>query len=149
MIRKAKVKDVKQIQKLISVFAQKDIMLPRSLNEIYENLRDFFVCEKVGKVCACCALHISWGDLAEVKSLAVASGQQSKGIGRQLVKACLDEAKKLGIKKVFVLTYVPKYFKIFNFKRISKSQLPHKVWSECIHCVKFPDCDEVPMMRKV
>ncbi len=149
MIRKAKISDTKAIYELISHFAKKDLMLPRSLNEIYENLRDFYVFEKNTKIAGCCALHISWGDLAEIKSVAIKETRQKQGIGKSLIKACLKEARELGIRKIFLLTYVPEYFKIFNFKVIKKSKLPHKVWSECIHCVKFPDCDEVPMIKKI
>ena len=104
-------------------------MLPRSLNELYESMRDFWVAEENNKVVGCCALHISWDDLAEIKSLAVAKNRQGKGIARELVLACLDEAKKLGAKRIFALTYKPDYFKKFGFKRIKNADLPHKIWA--------------------
>lgn len=149
MIRKAKIKDIKAIYELINLFAKDDLMLPRSINDLYDNLRDFFVSEDGGAVSGCCALHISWEDLAEVRSLAVGAEQQRKGIGKQLVRACLDEAKELGIKKIFTLTYVPEYFQNMGFVRVNKSYLPRKVWGECISCVKFPDCSEVPMIKEL
>ncbi len=149
MIRKAKIQDIKQIQSLINHFARQDLMLPRSLNEIYETLRDFWVAEEAEKVVGCCALHISWEDLAEIKSLAVAKNKQKKGIGRLLVGACLEEAKELGAQKIFVLTYKPDYFKKFGFKRIRNSSLPHKIWAECINCCKFPNCQEVAMVKEL
>jgi amino-acid N-acetyltransferase len=149
MIRKANIKDIKQIQGLISYFAQKGLMLPRSINELYENIRDFWVYVENGKIFGCAALHVSWEDLAEVKSLVVEESRQSKGIGRRLLSTCLEEAKNLKIKKVFALTFKPKFFKKYGFKRIDKSKLPHKIWSECIKCSKFPDCDEVALMIKL
>jgi amino-acid N-acetyltransferase len=147
MVRKAKIEDIKQIQKIINYFAKKDMMLPRSLNELYENLRDFWVAEKKGKAVGCAALHISWDDLAEVKSLAVDTRNQARGLGRELVQACLKEAVELGAKKVFVLTYKPEYFRRFGFKRIRTSELPHKIWAECINCCKFPDCQETALVK--
>ncbi len=141
-IRKASVKDVKIIHKLINEFAKKGDMLPRSLNELYENLRDFYVIEENSEVKGTCALHILWEDLAEIRSLAVKREYQNKGIGSLLVKKCLKEAKKLGIKNVFVLTYVPEFFKKLGFKEIDKSRLPQKIWGDCIKCPKFPECDE-------
>jgi amino-acid N-acetyltransferase len=146
MIRKANIKDVKPIQKLINDYAKEDLLLPRSLSELYENLRDFFVFEEKGKIYGCCALHINWEDLAEVKSLAVDKSKKGSGMGKALLKACLDEAKKLKVKKVFCLTYQPKFFKKFGFKEIDRAKLPHKIWNECVNCVKFPDCCEVALM---
>lgn len=149
MIRKANIQDVKIIQTLINNYAKEDLLLPRSLSELYENLRDFFVYEEKGKISGCAALHINWEDLAEVKSLAVDKNKIGQGIGGDLLKACLDEAKKLKVKSVFCLTYQPKFFKKFGFKEINRAKLPHKIWNECVNCVKFPDCCEVAMMVKL
>lgn len=147
MLRKATIKDIKQIQELINYFARQDVMLPRSLNELYENVRDFWVSEDKGKIVGCAAMHISWDDLAEIKSLAVAKKYQGKGVGKELVDACLEEAATLGSNKVFVLTYRPDYFKKFGFKRIKNSDLPHKIWAECINCCKFPNCQEIALLK--
>jgi amino-acid N-acetyltransferase len=149
MIRKAQIRDIKEIQKLINYFAKQDLMLPRSLNELYESLRDFWICEENKKIMGCCALHISWDDLAEIKSLAVAKNKQKKGIGSWLINACLKEAKELGATRVFALTYKPDFFKKFGFKRIKNADLPHKIWAECINCCKFPNCQEVAMIKKL
>ncbi len=146
MIRKAKIGEIVRIQKLINHYAEKDLMLPRGLSELYENLRDLFVSEDGGSLLGCCALHVSWQDLAELKSLAVDESHKGKGIGRALVEAVLEEAKELEINKVFVLTYVPEFFKKYGFKEIAREELPHKVWNECINCPKFPDCQEIPMV---
>jgi len=149
MIRKAFIKDINKIQKLINFFAKKDVMLPRSLNEIYENLRDFWVIEEGNKVIGCVALHVSWEDLAEIRSLAVAENRQGQGIGRKLILACLAEAKELGAKRVFALTYKPNFFKKLGFKKVSHSQLPHKIWAECIKCCKFPNCQEIALLKNL
>ncbi|HOE28120.1 MAG TPA: N-acetyltransferase [bacterium] len=142
-IRKALLSDAPGIQKLINEFADKDLMLPRSLNHIYENIRDYYVAEEKGRMIGCAALHIVWGDLAEVNSLAVRDSHKGKGTGRALVSRCLDEARGLGIRRVFALTYVPKFFRKCGFSRIAKSKLPQKIWSDCLNCHKFPDCGEV------
>ena len=149
MIRKANIKDIKSIYELINFYAKKDLMLPRSISDLYDDIRDFFVCEESGAVIGCCALHISWDDLAEIRSLVVDESKQRHGIGKQLVQACLDEAKEMLIKRVFVLTFVPEHFEKFGFTRINKSDLPRKVWGECISCVKFPDCSEIPMIKEL
>jgi len=149
MIRKAAINDVKDIQELINFYAKKDKMLPRSVNELYENIRDFFVYEKNGKVAGGVALHISWEDLAEIKSLAVAESKQKQKIGTALVDAGLEDAKRLKVKRVFALTYVPKFFEKLGFKKVEHSELPHKIWSECIRCVKFPDCEEVALVKDI
>jgi len=148
-IRKARIEDIKKIQELINSFAKLDLMLPRSLNELYENLRDFWVAEEKNKVVGCCALHVSWDDLAEIKSLAIKKDRQKRGIGAQLVTTCIKEAKELGAKRIFVLTYKPEYFKRFGFRRIRDSQLPHKIWAECINCCKFPNCQETALLKKL
>jgi len=146
LLRKAKVKDAPQIFQLLQIFAVQGILLPRSMNSIYENIRDFFVYEIDGKIVGVGSLHIFWEDLAEIKSLAVLPEYQHMGIGKKIVKACIEEAKQLGIKKVFALTYVPEFFKKLGFKETDKSQLPQKVWTECIHCIKFNDCKEIPVL---
>jgi len=124
-------------------------MLPRALNELYENLRDFWVAQEKGIITGCAALHVSWDDLAEIKSLAVVKQKQGKGIGKDLILACLEEAKQLGARKVFVLTYKPDYFKKFGFKRVKHAQLPHKIWAECINCCKFPNCNETALLKRL
>ena len=147
MIRKARMADVKAIQMLIAEYARKGDMLPRSLSEIYENLRDYFVCvEDGGGVIGSAAVHLMWEDLAEVRSLAVRDDRVGRGIGTKLVEACISEAIVLGITRVFALTYKPEFFEKLGFRRVDKSELPHKIWSDCLKCSKFPDCDEVALV---
>jgi len=149
MIRKATVDDVKGIQKLIGFYAKRDRMLPRSLNEIYENIRDFFVYVDKKRICGCCALHVDWEDLAEIKSLAVERSRNGRGIGTDLVEHCLRDAKALKLKKIFALTYVPAFFKRAGFRVINKNKLPHKIWSECIKCPYFPNCKEIAVLKEI
>ena len=144
-IRKASVKDANQIFSILQLFALRGILLPRSLNAIYENIRDFFVYEENGKIVGVGSLHVFWEDLAEIKSLAVLDEYQHKGIGKKIVQKCLEDAKTLGIKRVFALTYVPQFFEKLGFKVVDKSEFTQKVWTECIHCVKFNDCKEIPV----
>lgn len=148
MIRSARMADVKAIYNLLHHFAGKGLLLGRSLSSLYDQLRDFKVwtaAEKEGDeapVIGVCALHICWENLAEIRSLAVAEAEQGKGVGSRLVGACLAEAEKFGIGRVFTLTYQPEFFKKLGFTPIDKNELPHKVWSDCIQCPKFPDCNE-------
>jgi len=147
MIRKAKLKDMKEIQRLIKLYSSHGEILPRSLSELYDDIRDFFVFTKNRRIVGIGALHVCWDDLAEVRSLAVQEEVRKKGIGAKLVKACLDESRGLGVKKVFALTYHPEFFEKIGFKRADKAALPHKIWSDCLKCVKFPDCDEIAVVK--
>ena len=146
LVEKARIKDVVQMHQLINYFADKGEMLPRPLSELYENIRDYFVVRQGERVIACAALHVSWLDLAEIKSMAVVEDNQEQGIGTQLVEACLKEARGLGIPTVFCLTYKPAFFEKFGFYQLDKMELPRKVWTECYHCPKFPNCDEVALL---
>ena len=148
-IKKTTIKDVSSIHSLVNKFAKKDEMLPRSFNEIYENLRDFFICIHNGKIIGADALHILWDNLAEIRSIAVSKEYQNKGIGKRLVQECLKEAKVLGVKKVFALTYDKSFFKKLGFKDINKNNLPQKIWGDCIKCPKFPKCDEVAVIKTI
>jgi amino-acid N-acetyltransferase len=142
----ASITDVPQMQKLINYFADRGEMLSRPLSEIYEDIRDYFIIKDGERVIACAALHITWADLAEIRSVAVAEDFQRKGVGERLIKACLKDAKKLGIPTVFCLTYKPGFFEKFGFLIVDKMELPSKVWTECYRCSKFPNCDEIAMV---
>ena len=146
LAEKARISDTTEMHKLINYFADKGEMLPRPLSEIYENIRDYFVVRKGKRVIACAALHVNWADLAEIKSVAVAEESQKRGVGDRLIKACLSEAKELGIATVFCLTYKPAFFEKFGFSQIDKMELPQKVWTECYRCPKFPNCDEIALI---
>ena len=144
MIRKANLADVKAIQSLVNQYADSGQMLPRTLNELYEHLRDFFVYEDdKGALVGVSALHISWEGLAEIRSLAVRRDSIKQGIGSSLIHQCLAEAAELGVARVFALTYQDGFFKKLGFVELDKKELPHKIWTDCLNCIKFPNCDEI------
>ncbi len=148
-IDRATVSDAAPIHQMISHFADKREMLPRALSEIYEDIRDYFVVRQRDQVIACAALHVTWVDLAEIRSLAVDEKEQNQKIGSLLVQACLEESKELGIPRVFCLVRKPAFFEKHGFQLIDKMELPQKVWAECYRCPKFPDCDEVALVRRL
>ncbi len=148
-IDRARIGDVPQMHELINYFADRGEMLARSLSEIYENIRDYFVVRQSERVVACAALHVMWSDLAEIKAVTVAEDWQKQGVGDQLVMACLNEAKELGIPTVFCLTYKPAFFEKRGFSQVDKMELPQKVWTECYRCPKFPNCDEVALIYRL
>ncbi len=148
-VEKAMIDDGPQIHKLANYFAEKGVMLPRALSEIYENIRDFFVVRDGDKVIGCASLHIYWSDLAEVRGVAVSEDCQGQGIGARLIEACLREAKELGIQQVFCLTYKAAFFEKLGFRQVDKLELPRKIWSECYRCPRFPNCDEVALTYNV
>ena len=145
MIRKATLQDARQIHQLLMAYVKEGLVLPRSLLDIFEAIRDFYVFVEDGRVVGAAALNICWEDLAEVRSLVVHENYSGRGIGKHLVKACVAEARKLGIGKVFALTYQQTFFEKLGFGVIEKAELPQKIWGDCIKCVKFPECDEVAL----
>ena len=149
MIRNARMGDIKKSHKLLQYFADKDLLLGRSLSSLYDQLKDFSVYVEQAeddpdqeKLVGVCSFHICWDNLAEIRSLAVIDEFHGKGVGRQLVSKALAEADSYGITRVFTLTYQPDFFRKLGFKDIDKAELPQKVWSDCINCSKFPDCNE-------
>ncbi|MBN2034396.1 MAG: N-acetyltransferase [Deltaproteobacteria bacterium] len=151
-IRKAIIGDVKHIHKLLNHYAALGLLLPRPLSELYDHLRDFNVLVEDGgteKILGACALGICWEDLAEIRSLAVSEDLRGNKYGRLLVEACLKEARSLGLRKVFALTYAEAFFLRMGFRVVEKSTLPHKVWGDCLKCPKFPECDETAMVLDI
>jgi len=148
--RPARLGDVPAMRELINGYAARDLMLPRTNAELYEVVRDFLVLEaEVGGLVGCAAVHIVTGSMAELRSLAVAEAGRGRGLGRVLVEACCRAARELGLQKLFCLTYQVDFFAKVGFVRIDRSQLPAKVWSECVRCNKFLNCDEVAMWRSL
>ena len=148
-VRPARVEDAKAIAELISHYAEKGLLLPRSLSQIYSHIRDYMVAEVDGRIVGCGALEVVWGGLGEVRSLAVEEEMRGLGIGRALVEHLLEDARRLGLDRVFALTYIEDFFEQFGFHRVPKESLPHKIWKDCIHCPKFPKCDEVAMILEL
>jgi amino-acid N-acetyltransferase len=131
-VRKAHVTDAGAIHRLVNHYAREQVMLPLSLGEVYDRLRDFVVFEEEDAVLACGALHVVWEDLAEVRSLAVEPRARDRGLGRRLLLACIQEAPGLGVRRVFVLTFVPEFFRRLGMEPTEKEALPHKVWADCV-----------------
>lgn len=146
-VERASVADVPQLHSIINRFAAKGDMLPRTLSELYENVRDFYIVRENGKVIACGALHVLWSDLAEVKSVAVLEEHQSRGLGSVIVKELLAEARRLELNRVFALTYKPGFFAALGFQQVDIMTLPHKVFGECVRCPKFQCCDETAVIK--
>ena len=145
--RKARFDDIESIFGLVHIYAAQGEMLPRSRNTLYENLRDMVIAESGSEVVGVGALHIMWDRLAEVRIMAIAPAYMRRGIGTEIVRWLLDEGDALGIEKVFTLTYKPDFFRKLGFIRISREELPQKVWKECIDCPKYPNCDEIAMIK--
>jgi amino-acid N-acetyltransferase len=143
---KARIEDAQAIHDIVNGYAARGDMLPRTLGELYENLRDFFVVREGDEVIGCVALHIMWSDLAEIRSLAVSEKRQVGGVGTLLVKRCIEEAQALGLRTVFALTYRPGFFERLGFQQADVMTLPRKVWNECYRCPKFPGCNEIAVV---
>lgn len=142
-IRKAHMGDVKAMHGLLLQCAQKGLLLPRALIYLYGHIRNFFVAETPeGEIVACCALSPVWEDLGEICSLVVRDSLRRQGLGRKLVEVCISESRDLHLKKIFALTYQEQFFLRLGFAEVDKSVLPQKIWADCVHCPKYPDCDE-------
>ncbi len=148
-VRRARMRDVQSIHDLIAPYARDGEMLPRTLNQIYEQLRDFQVFDDGERVVGVVALHFSWDNLAELRSLAVLKEATGQGIGGKLVKACLEEAKLFETRRVFTLTYRPSFFRRFGFRIVEREIFPQKIWKDCLHCIHFNNCKETAMLSEV
>ncbi len=162
IVRRATLADVEEMHALINHFAGKGLMLAKSRSHLYQNIRDFWVAEADappmpastavgqegrGALAGCGALHVLWVDLGEIRSLAVAERYQKDGVGRRIAEALLREADSLRLPRVFVLTYQETFFERLGFVEADKATMPQKVWGECMDCPKFPNCDEVAMVK--
>lgn len=149
MIHKATIEDVRTIHKLLQIYGSQGELLPRPLSKLYDHVRDFWVYEENGAAVGCCALQFHWDDLAEIRSLAVHPDYVKQKIGTALTRQALEDARAFDIPSVFTLTYRPGFFEQFGFRQIDRSDLPLKIWADCIACVKFPDCDEIAMIKEL
>ena len=159
-IWKAQIRDVEEILELVNVFANSNLMLPRGPQYLYENIRDFVIAsdrnvpvysltetrEVLHLIVACGSLHVLWGDIAEVRALAIHPDYQHLGLGSKLVEFMKQEARQLGIKRLFTFTLTEDFFKTLGFKKIKRNSLPPKVWGECSRCPKYFQCDEIGMV---
>jgi amino-acid N-acetyltransferase len=159
-IWKAQIRDVEEILELVNVFANSNLMLPRGPQYLYENIRDFVIAsdrnvpvysltetrEVLHLIVACGSLHVLWEDIAEVRALAIHPDYQHLGLGSKLVEFMKQEARQLGIKRLFTFTLTEDFFKTLGFKKIKRNSLPPKVWGECSRCPKYFQCDEIGMV---
>ncbi len=149
IFRKARISDAEKMAVLINQYAEKGLMLHRTISFLYQKIRDYTVIERNGKIIGVGGLHVLWKDLAEICSVAIQPESLKNGLGFKLVETLLDESRVLEIERVFVLTYQPLFFEKCGFKRIEKESLPQKVWTECINCPKFPNCDEIALLKRL
>lgn len=145
-IRSGVVGDVQAMARIINYYAGQGQMLPRSHHQLYQFIRDFLIATVDGALVGCGAMHVVWGDLGEVRSLAVSENWKGRGVGRCLVNALLDQASDLGLPRVFALTYQQAFFESLGFRTVPREHLPHKIWGDCLDCPKFPNCDEIALM---
>ena len=149
-IRRAHMGDVKGIHALLMTCAKKGLLLPRALSHLYRHIRDFYVAEQSdGQLVGCCALAPTWENLAEVCSLVVDDNKRRQGLGRRMVQQCVQDCRELHLSKVFALTYQEEFFKRIGFTVVDKDVLPQKIWADCVHCPKYPDCDETAVVMDV
>lgn len=139
--------DVMPVYELIKIYADKEIVLPRSLLSIYQQLQCLYVVKDNNKVVGVAGLHVLGQDLAEVRSLVVDPDYQQKGIGRMLVEHIIQESPKLGVERLISLTYQVKFFSKLGFQIVKRDDLPEKVWTDCVNCPKINNCDEVAMVK--
>jgi len=148
-VRAAEVDDVDAIAELLAPFVEQKIILPRSHDDIFQHLQEFVVACFDGELAGAAAMHIYGSNLAEVRSLVVRKDMQSHGIGHLLLEACEKWGAGLGVACIFALTYVPEFFSRFGYEQVPKESLPQKVWTVCVHCSKFADCDEVAVQKRL
>ena len=148
-LRHASVRDVPEILEIINAWAQKQEMLPRSPLSLYEGIRDFRIAERDGQLVGCGALHVVWGDLAEIRSIAVKPSEKGRGTGRALAESLIADAEALLVPRIFAFTYVPGFFEKIGFRVVGHAELPHKVFADCMNCPKFNACDEIAMLREL
>jgi amino-acid N-acetyltransferase len=149
IIRKSAIKDVQSIHRLLHKYSHQGDLIPRPLSNLFDHVRDFWVAEDSGVVVGCGALQFCWEDLAEIRSLTVETEYRNKGVAARLIRACIQEAVDYGMSELFLLTFKPLLFQKFGFEEIERSQLPLKIWADCILCVKFPDCEGIAMKKRL
>jgi amino-acid N-acetyltransferase len=148
-VRHARITDAKRICGLVNFYAERGRMLHRSLESVYDCIREFLVAEENGDVLGCVAIDVFWADLAEIKSLAVDQSARGKGVGKALVESAAKDAARIGVTRLFALTYEQTFFEACGFAVVDRNALPEKVWRECFVCPKKDHCDEIAMTRDI
>jgi amino-acid N-acetyltransferase len=145
--RNAILLDVESIYSIIRRYSESGTLLPRTLGELSENVRDFVVAEDDGQIVGCGALHLYGMHLAEIRSIAVMPSAKGCGAGRKLVEALLDEAERHRVTCVCLFTRIPEFFAHMGFVVATREELPDKIYKDCVHCPNLYACDEVAMVR--
>lgn len=147
LTRNAILSDVEVIHSIIRLYSGNAVLLPRTMAELSENIRDFVVAEHEGKVVGCGALHLYGRHLAEIRSIAVLPAAKGLGAGRRLVEALLLEAERHQVTCVCLFTRIPDFFAHMGFGVASREELPDKIYKDCLHCPNLYACDEIAMYR--
>jgi amino-acid N-acetyltransferase len=148
-VRMAGVDDVDGIHDLLQPFADSHIILPRTRDDLFQHLQEFLVAIYDDELVGVVAMHIYGSNLAEIRSLVVRPDMHRHGIGRLLIEGCERWAMNLGVARIFALTYVPEFFARMDYLQVQRESLPHKVWTVCVHCAKFSDCDEIAVEKRL
>jgi amino-acid N-acetyltransferase len=148
-VRRARVADMLQVEPLINGFAKKELMLPKTIEQLSRNFREFVVAEHGGRIIGCSALRVYTPQLAELGSLAVSEAAHGLGVGRKLVAAIEAEAQVHGIGTVFALTLQDVFFHKQGYRTVPKELFPLKVWSDCRACPKLHACDEIAVVKEL
>jgi amino-acid N-acetyltransferase len=145
--RRAVLPDAEAIHALIGKYSHDGTLLPRTLNEVCENVRDFTVVVDHGRIVGCGALHLYGTHLTEVRSIAVLPDATGKGAGAMLVEALLREAHHHKVQCVCLFTRIPEFFARFGFRVAAREELPDKIYKDCLNCPRLHACDEIAMVR--
>ncbi len=145
-VRRAKLVDVPNMMPLLDEYTKQAEILPRNEADVYRSVREWVIAEINDEIVGMGSLLIMWHDLAEIRSLVVSPSHQGYGVGRKIVTTLLDEARDLGIARVFALTRKPGFFLKLNFQLTRIGVLPRKVQKDCVFCPKFHACDEVAVV---
>ena len=149
LVEVANESDIASIQTLLNHYAAMGDLLPRTKSDIIKNLEHFRVIRRENKVIACGSLEHFTDELAEVRSLMVASDIKRGGLGRLIVNDLIDTARSRGVSRVMALTYVPEFFHKLGFVTVNKNIFPEKIWGICVNCYKFHNCDEIAVLLKL
>jgi len=148
--KKAKLKDITNMQELVKSEVESGVILARSSDEMATNIRSYILAFKDNELVGFCAMHIHTVYLGEIRSLIVKESFRGQKIGENMINTALDEASYLGLQKVLCLTYKQSFFERLGFVEIPKESLPeHKIWADCIKCKHFPVCNEVSLIKNL
>ncbi len=142
VVRQARLSDIDSLESMVSYWARQGENLPRARADLIRNILSFAVCVKENVVVGCACLYVYDSGLAEIRSLGVSPQIQRQGQGRAIVDFLLDKARRMEIKKVFVLTRSPHFFEKVGFTKTVREALPEKILKDCENCRKRDCCDE-------